>query len=88
MFLGNELLAISIILGVWGTQEATLYVIVSIAVPKTVIVVTNDLKEKVGNPKIPLFSRPEIAICEPSPTKIPEVMSLRVEIFLRYVSSS
>lgn len=88
MFLGSELLAISIILGVCGIQVESLYETVSMVVPNTVIVVTKDLNEKVGIPSIPQFSRPKIAICDPSPTKIPETMSLSVEILLRYVSSS
>lgn len=56
IFLGNELLAIYMILGVLGIQEATLYVTVSTVVPIITTVVNKDRIEKVGKPNTPLLS--------------------------------
>lgn len=69
--------------GVFGIHWFTWYVTVRIIVPKTMINYTKDLSEKVGIPKIPEFSLPLIANCEPMPTSSPETISLIAEIFFK-----
>jgi hypothetical protein len=63
-------------------------VTVSIVVANKAIFDIKDLNEKVGRPKAPVFSSPIMVYCDPSPTNVPEIMSLSVDIFCRYISSS
>ena len=88
MFFGRERLAISMILGVLGMFSEILYVTVSIAEPNKAKNDNNEFREKVGTPITPEFYRPIKAIWEPSPTSAPDRMRRRVDIFLRYTSSS
>jgi len=46
------------------------------------------LIENEGKPRIPQPYLPEMAICEPRPTRVPEIMSLRVDILATYAYSS
>lgn len=55
----------------------------SIADPNRVIKAAIELKEKFGTPIIPEPSLPLRAICEPIPTRVPEIMRRRVDIFRR-----
>jgi hypothetical protein len=48
---------------------------VSIAVPKIITNVINDLRETVGSPNMPQFYLLINAICEPAPTRIPDRIS-------------
>ena len=83
MFFGRESFAISMTFGVLGIKSLNLYVTVSIVAPKNVKKEVMEAIEKLGTPMTPEFYRPLSAICDPIPTKVPEMMSLMVDIFLR-----
>jgi len=44
---------------------------------------TKDLSEKVGTPKVPVFSSPIMVYCDPSPIKAPEMINRKVGIFCK-----
>lgn len=65
-------------------NSESLKVTVKIVAPKKVIKDVIDAIEKLGTPITPEFSLPFSAICDPIPTRVPEMISLKVDIFLRY----
>lgn len=83
MLEGSDWLAIYRRRGVAGIHLCSWKVTVPIMLAISTTVDSMDRSESVGIPRVPVPSRPMTLYCAPRPTRVPETMRRRVEIFWR-----